>query len=293
MQYTKPATIARPKRPENIAKWEKADGEYTKMSIFFDENFKEPDRNDELCYMYLYFIYYMLACKGHFFIKFEDYDQYAMYAASTIYVRFLNKQKRGEEVESVLNYAKGSYFGLKVAYQNENFREVINPEVDDSIDAFGLKEYLRNSVAENHSEEIAELFLEQFDNLPKYLKAAIRQLHIGHDKLLVYRLYISCLLSFINKLTLSNKVKARIAAKQPGEATDMTAIKNIQKENAVILWHLPETYTDLVRLAMNMVKVKLSKELNDAKNSFDLDENVIDSIIKANYMDELGYSQED
>lgn len=288
MRYVKPATIARPKYPENIEKWEKATGDYTKMAIFFDENFKDKDRNDELCYMYLYFIYYMLASKSNFFIKFEDYDHYALYAASTIYVRFLNKQKRGEEIESVLNYAKGSYYGLKVAYQNENFREVINSKVDSDINVEGISEYIKSTVVEDTSEEVYELFISKFNMLPTYIKQIIDSSNFAYDKALCKKLYISCLLSLLNKFTLSNKLKSKIKNKKSRADIDNVTIKTIQLEDNLIIWHLPEEYRNIVKFFINKIKTKLGHELNDIRNTFNLDETFIDSIIKANYMEELG-----
>ena len=50
MRYVKPATIARPKYPENIEKWEKATGDYTKMAIFFDGELQSAPRVNEAIY---------------------------------------------------------------------------------------------------------------------------------------------------------------------------------------------------------------------------------------------------
>lgn len=67
------------------------DMSYTDMCIFFDNNFYSEDRDDELCFKYMYLVYYMLAFKKHYLQNYNEYDEFAEYATITIYTRYLKK----------------------------------------------------------------------------------------------------------------------------------------------------------------------------------------------------------
>ena len=45
---------------------------YTEMAMEFDREFYTPNRDDAKLFKYMYLIFYMLACKGNFFTKFEE-----------------------------------------------------------------------------------------------------------------------------------------------------------------------------------------------------------------------------
>ena len=73
MQYTKPANLT-----------------YTDLCIYFDNNIYKKDRNDFLLFEYLYHIVLMLASKARYFRDFEDYDEFAIFGATRVYLRYPN-----------------------------------------------------------------------------------------------------------------------------------------------------------------------------------------------------------
>ena len=90
------------------------DMKYTDMSKYFDENFWSDNTNDDLCYKYLYLIFDMLAHTKSMFHLYSDYQNFALFSATTIYMRFLKKKKNGQpRVKSVLNYCKATVKHLK------------------------------------------------------------------------------------------------------------------------------------------------------------------------------------
>ena len=99
---------------------------YTDMCIYIDKTFYTPERDDTLCFTYMYLLAYMLSCKAKYFNSYEDYDAYSCFLAQSTYHRMADKKK--VPVKSVLNYMKSIMYFRKVAYLRDSFSEVIDPE---------------------------------------------------------------------------------------------------------------------------------------------------------------------
>jgi len=97
------------KKPNNL--------KYTTMAIYIDENIYKPDHDQETIYKYLYFLAIMLAHKENLFNIEDEYEEFAIYYASQLYLRLTNKKQfeyndAGEpklkRVKSILNYMKST-----------------------------------------------------------------------------------------------------------------------------------------------------------------------------------------
>lgn len=231
MLYSRPSKVAMPELPENIEKFNKAKDIHSKMSIYFDENFYSEHRNEENCYKYMYLIYYMLVCKAKYFKNFSDCDEYAQFAANTIYMRFLKKQANGERIKSILNYAKSTLYPLKVMYQNETFRIVFpNGKNDEGVNSL-LQETMRQYVQNQYNDDMENDILEVFANIPYYIKEAISKTPYKNNRLMCRRLTISCLLTLLKSFTLSNESLEKLKAREEkGLNNDEVLFKMFNKE---------------------------------------------------------------
>lgn len=134
----------------------------------------------------------------------------------TMRKKHINKGKiiRGklvEPVKSCLNFIKSVLYPLKVNFEKNRFDEVINPEIDSRFNSEALQESMRTQVRSQYItsldkdlEEILKIFPKKIYNMLK------KESPFKTDKLMLKRIYISCLLSFINKLSLPNKDRKRI-----------------------------------------------------------------------------------
>lgn len=280
MIYTKPADMA-----------------YTDMAKYFDEHFwtDETTREDLTLYKYLYLIFYMLAATKKYFHKFEDFDLYAQFAATTIYMRLIKKQRKGDKVKSILNYAKASCYALKVMYQNENFSEVINPEVDDNINTTAIKNYCTQTIQQDYLEGLAEELTALLKKVPGFIKQVINNTPFKRNCKLCYQFYFSLLLSFLNLFTLPNTVIKKL------EDPDTDSLKTTQLvsqslkyelEDPVILWNLPEAYHDYLTILFKKVSNKLSEQIKDTQNSYELSDDIITEIMATAYANYGNYSKE-
>lgn len=219
-----------------------ANMKYTDMCIFIDQHMPETVNNGEYPYIeskifeYLYHIIYALACKQNFFKNFDDYDTFSMYGASELFLSMRNKQRnagkivRGKEVvpvKSCLNFIKSVLFPLKVNYQRNSFASILNPELNQSTDR--IEETIKANVRSNYSFSLEDDLNDMSNQLPSIVRKVIKETPYRLDPLMCSRLTISCMLTFINDVTLSgtkrNKVRSLTDPSKDGK------VYNIYKNN--------------------------------------------------------------
>lgn len=111
----------------------------------------------------------MLACKSRYFIKYEDYDDFALYAATTVYTRitgptFQNNPDR--QVKSILNYlSRGAIYPLKVTYQIEAYQKTSNPNREPGGMA-SFEAARKAAIQADYSDGLQDVLLESFKELP-------------------------------------------------------------------------------------------------------------------------------
>lgn len=268
MKYSKPAGM-----------------KYTDICKEFDKEFYEDGRDDSKLYRDMYLIYFMLACKKNYFSKYEYYDDYAQFAATTVYMRFIKKQKAGERVKSLLNYAKASAYPLKVMFQNWSFNEVFDGSHND-LDPQALKSSINDSIQSCYSDGLSEDVLRLLDSIPATTMAVIGETPYKNDKSAVHGLYVSCLLTLLDSMTLSNFDLARLGKKKPEEmADDEPLIKALDKERdeSCIVWDLDKSMADYVKVLSNKIRSRLSSEINGARSDYELPDDVLDAISASSY----------
>jgi hypothetical protein len=265
-------------KPKNVS--------YTDMAIFFDKNIKKPSRNDNLLYEYLYHLIYMLANKARYFHDFQDYDEFAMYAAGKIYMRAINQDKNEKPIKSILNYIKAVIYPMKVDYQKETYDEIINPDVDERINGERLKNNLHKPIQADYQQGLMDEIYRQLDFLPKYIKEVVSESPYKNDPLVSRRLYISVLLSFLNGVTISNPGLQKLKRRElKSLEIDNTTIKMLEKEKVIstLLWRLDDSLTNYVEILTNKVRRKFGRDLVEIKKSYELSEEDMTAIMMSAY----------
>lgn len=269
---------------------------YTDMCIYIDKNIpyitingERPEIESKI-YEYLYHILYALACKANFFSKFEDYDAFAIYGAGELFMALRNRQinagkiVRGKEVvpiKSCLNFIKSVLFPLKTNYQRQNFATVFNPEIgqDTSILESDMKEAIKSDYKKDLQEDLNEVL----SNLMKYITDVVRNTPYKNNKLMVQKLKISCLLSLLNEITFPTKLQKKLE-KHNKTISDTRLISWYQGNTSdIILWHLPDTLKDYVKILTIHIKHRITDEINKTREYDDLSDEILDSILKSAY----------
>ena len=253
---------------------------YVQMAIIFDKEFYTKDRNDEKLYSYMYHLIYMLACKKHYFTKWVDYDEFAVFAANILYMRFKNRfEKNGFIYKSVLNYIKKTLFPLKIMYQNEAYKEIINPQINNEA-VKGVKAALYESVQADYNKDIDDVVTLDLQDITNIIKEQVYTLPFKNDKILCYNLYMSSLLTFLSNITIDNELLAKLErTKQHKIIAKLASYKN----EPCILWHLDESYDGFVKLILNKSRADMTKRINATKQQFTLPDDVIENILTTAY----------
>ena len=117
-------------KPKNVS--------YTDMAIYIDKHIYSGNYDANLVYEYIYLIIYVLACKAKYFTKYEDYDDFALYMSSRVYMRLIDKrqfedipgEKKLDKIKSSLNFIKNLLYPIKLDFKKENiFDSVVKDEI--------------------------------------------------------------------------------------------------------------------------------------------------------------------
>lgn len=272
---------------------------YTDMCIYIDKHLPdiaEPYANPEIeskIYEYIYHIVYALACKSGYFKNFADYDSFACYAACELYLSMRKKQMNsGKEmrgkvvvpVKSSLNFIKATMFPLRVNYQRDYFATILDPNVHD---VEGVENTVRESIQEQYRLDLEDSYKSAIDNVPSHIKQIIANTPFKNDPVMCKKLYLSAILTFINDITIPNKLKDKITSKMTLDNTEKYSEKlfNAYKANEEpeILWHMDQDISTYVRLIVTKAKKMFSKELAYYIHSDELSDEVLDCIMTNAY----------
>lgn len=269
-------------KPDNIT--------YVEMCIYFDKHIYDTLRNDTILYQYLYHIIYMLACKKRYFNSWEEYDAFALYMASKVYLRYINPEHQGEEdrIKSVLNYCKTLLYPTKVDFQKETYAEIFGSDPNRDDDFSILKADLVDNVQTSHTNItlMMEDLVSEFKGLSKIIWKEINKTPYATDTLLSKRLFMSVLITLIKGLTLSNAVKTKLQKKvDKGLDTESIVLESLTKEReaSTTLWRLDISYTGIVSMLAFKVRKQCSENINLVRKEFELSEEDVSAVIASAY----------
>lgn len=233
--YKRPLTVELPPELDKKAK-----EIHARMAVYIDNFVYKPreERDDAKIYEYIYHITYMLASKAKMFERVKDLDEFALYSAGKVYGRLVNEKqfitepgkKKLEKITSILNYIKNSLYGMKVSFQKESFNQVFDNELGFAGDT--LVQSWKESVQQDYNGGLQEAVIDSMNKLPLVAKKIVKSTPYSTDPIISRRLYISCLLSFLNSIQLPNKVKEKFLKKEKdGSDIDTLKLNYIDKQN--------------------------------------------------------------
>lgn len=257
MTYTKPPNIT-----------------YTQMAIAIDEMAYSDDCDDELLFEYLYHLSMMLAAKACYFKSAKHYDDFAIFMASSAYFRLKNPkqytydsngQPKMTKLKSILNYLKVILYPRKVAFEQQNYAqtEITLNENENVV-------YVGHTFANKISDSVDDLMKVEFrcclGDCCNTIKEFLKKIPYKYKSAEWYNIYISCLLSFLNSITLSkddinklNNAKYRIN----DHSLLIKLYDKQQSEDFVILYHLDECMKDYIRILVVQIKHVIAKDLSE------------------------------
>ena len=265
------------KKPSNLR--------YTELCMFVDENVPKivnPGENPELentIYNYLWLLAKALAIKKCMFTDFQDYDGYAFYAANRLFFALRKNQlnqgktikgKLIRPIKSCLNYTKALLYPMKIEYQRETFKEIIEEEfVSNKFDSFAYKERLKSSARDQNgvTRQFKKYLQEALSNNGVILEDILQKSPFRPGTAEYQNLKITILFNSI--LILKNNKKL-----------------DVPNQN-LILWHLPKSMSNYAKILLKEFFTELKLEIMDCFKEADLSdfdlENILDSAPEVDY----------
>lgn len=270
------------------------------LCIWVDANAYKEDVDKEKLFDSLYQIVCSIAIKNKMLQNWNDYQPFSLYAASRLYLRLTNPKqfdvtlpKRMKKIKSILNFIKKTMHPMIVDFQNQDFQQNFTPGLHGNT-----VEDIRHRIitkARNQSSQLLRIDFEYYLNrICETVKSFLNELPYSNDKLMYHRLYVSCMMTLLNQITLSNQNKDRMRKREDrGFKTEDFLQKAYQEEiqYSVVLYHLDNSMYNYVATIVNRLKKLIIKDLKDLIGSHEPSDAVIQSILKEqgdsnNYVEE-------
>lgn len=263
---------------------------YTDLCIYIDKNIEKlrnPGEYPEVentIYNYLWLVVKALAIKKSMFQNFQDYDPYAFHAANRLFFALRkNLQNQGKTVKgkvirpikSCLNYTKALLVPMRIEYQREAYREILDEEfTSKKFDAALFKEQMSDYIANDQSNTrmLHTYLTESLKGCTTLLDEVLDKTPFHKDSSEYRRMRISVLLNCIQNL----KTKGRMVPDNNG---------------TIILWRLPKSMAGYIKILIKEFCNELSKDIKDSYNEAALDQATIDKILT--YKEGSDYDYED
>ncbi len=172
------------------------------------------------------------------------------------------KRRHNEELsnlKSSLNYIKSVASFRRMAYEKERHQELLNEYVDWDNDKY--LETCRATLEKANHQRTVDLMEELLRATPKIVKRSIPK-SLQHDAI-YQNLYTSCLLTFVNQITLDRRKQADYTERQNKESFDEAKFLNKYRDKDIILWHLDESYATIVQVTINKAKNAMLEEIKE------------------------------
>lgn len=246
---------------------------YVDMAIYIDNHIYEKNFDEEKIYLYLCDLVYMLASKKRFFNNKKDCKDFSIFFASILLLRLEDKRQfipdeNGDyqllKIKSILNYIKKTIYAYKVQYQQKFYKQSKNEEELTYENISNLD--VSNSFIESEMQIRKLEFQTCLESIPNTIKYVLKTIPRRKNSSEYDNIYISCLLTFLNQISLSNYELKRINNITKSETSRDSCWDHLYKrgiKDDVILYHLDESYIDYIGYLVNKVKIELKNNMAD------------------------------
>lgn len=261
---------------------------YTQLAMFVDAHIRDKDeRTQQLCFEYMWHLFYILAVKGKMFNTGRDYDEYALYAATQLYLRYRKedseKGAKLKPIKSCLNYIKKILYPLKVNYQKANFEQVFQKGALKDDAPTQILDDKVSSIRNLNSSLISVECSYYLSSIHSSIKRILEKTPYRNDKAVLHNLYISCLLTFLKSITLNNKLVAKLEDRKARKLSLDGVLDQLynkeSRENNTVLYHLDPSMHNYVAFLYNKIKKEIVKDLNYIVGSYEPSEAVIKDLL--------------
>lgn len=244
---------------------------YVDMCKYIDDNIYNNTYDETKVYDYLCYIIQMLAKQNNLFKSTRDYEDFSIYMASKVFLRLVNKRQFEEnssleKIKSVLNYIKRTINFHRYDYCNEfNLNEPFKfDDITTNMDS--LKYHISRSVDELNKCEF-EVCLQ---DVIKTTKKFVYSLPMKKSNTELRDIYISCLLTFLNSITLKRVDIQRINSFKRDTSFSVELLIKLYNEESqnIILYHLDSSMKPFITVLVRRIKRLIAIDLSRSTHTY-------------------------
>ena len=245
---------------------------YVDMAIYIDSHIYEKNFDEEKIYLYLCDLVYMLASKKRFFNNKKDCRDFSIFFASILLLRLEDKRQfildddgnyQLSRIKSILNYIKKTIYAYKVQYQQQFYKQSKNEEELTYDNVSNLE--ISNNFIESEIQIRKVEFQFCLESIPNTIKYVLKRIPHKKNSSEYNYIYISCLLTFLNQISLS-KYEVRIKEIKKSELSRDSCWDHLYRKGIkddVVLYHLDDSYKDYIGYLVNKVKIEIKNNVSD------------------------------
>ena len=269
--------------------YKKPDGvSYTDMCIYIDTHVYET-YDENTVYEYLYHIIKMLATRNGYFNNSHDYENFALYSASKLFMRLTTK-KDIPRIKSILNYSKKVLYPFKVEFQMLEFSQTLSKDSYQDELNYNFDNIISKTLTSLDISDFGLTMMDVGTTCRKFLST------IPYDKNSSewMNIYISVMLTFLDSVTLPNKSKDRLKHLEETKYIRDYHLDNFyedEREGQPILFHLPSHMSNYISVLSRQLRGILAKDLSDILHTkvhtdFQLIQSEIDNYMESVHQDD-------
>lgn len=258
---------------------------YVDMAIYIDREIRNPDCDEEKCFEYMYQLFYILSVKGRMFQTASDYDSYALYGATQLFLRYRKEKEPNNKlkpIKSCLNYIKKILYPLKVNYQKSNFFQVFQEGAIEGNAPTVLADAKAAEARRLTDDLLKAEYKYYLTQLPSTVKYVLKESPYSNNPVMMHNLYISCLLTLLKTITMSSKNRLRLENKETKCLPTTDLIDKIYMEeskDSVVVYHLEKSMKNYVKLLVNKCKGEIARDLRYIVGSYELSDSIVKDIL--------------
>lgn len=243
---------------------------YTDMAMYIDEHIYSGDYDEDLVFIYLYHLAYMLARNNKWFKKADYYDNYAVYTATRVYMRLINPKQyelkedgepKMSKLKSCLNYMKMIAYPCKVDFEQMEYGQTL---IESETDEYSMQ----YTFAAQLSDSVDKMNLVEFNyclgDIIKTARNYIDKIPYRTQSKKWENIYLSCLLTYLNSITLKNKDINRIQGLK-NKKNAIYSLEDLYAEeikDSVILYHLNDNMHDYIYVLTKCMRKAMANDLS-------------------------------
>jgi hypothetical protein len=263
---------------------------YTDMCIYIDTHIY-AEYDSSTVYEYLYHITKMLANRNGYFDSSWDYENFALYAASALFMRLTEKVNL-PKIRSILNYTKKVLYPLKVDFMKLEYAQTLSKDKYEDELNYNFDNIISKSLS---SLDISDFGMTMAD-IGTTCKRFLRTIPYDENSSEWMNIYISVMLTFLNSITLPNKKASKLRRLEDNKYLRDYHIDNFyedEREAQPILFHLPSHMSNYISVLSRQLRSIVAKDLSDILHTKVHSDFQLVQYEKDNFMEESVFTDDD